>query len=97
MNSENHSETFRRQLFYPGVRITSETAWTFGSSKIVLLHEVAKSSGLVQEQLSHFIDSRYWPPNFPYLNPLDYSVWSVLEAKACSKHHRSVNSLMRAL
>ena len=26
-----------------------------------------------------------WPPNSPDLNPLDYSVWSILEEKACAK------------
>jgi hypothetical protein len=28
-----------------------------------------------------------WPPNSPDLNPLDYSVWSILEEKACAKPH----------
>ena len=28
-----------------------------------------------------------WPPNSPDLSPLDYSIWSILEEKACSKPH----------
>lgn len=38
-----------------------------------------------------------WPPNSPDLNPLDYSVWSILEEKACAKPHSNVESLKRAL
>ena len=38
-----------------------------------------------------------WPPNSPDLNPMDYSVWSILEAKACAKPHKNVESLKRAL
>uniref|UniRef100_A0A914DY47 Uncharacterized protein n=1 Tax=Acrobeloides nanus TaxID=290746 RepID=A0A914DY47_9BILA len=38
-----------------------------------------------------------WPPNSPNLNPLDYSVWSILEEKACAKPHPNVESLKRAL
>ena len=38
-----------------------------------------------------------WPPNSPDLNPLDYSVWSILEEKACAKPHPNVESLKRAL
>ena len=28
-----------------------------------------------------------WPLNSPDLNVLDYSLWSILEAEACSKPH----------
>ena len=38
-----------------------------------------------------------WPPNSPDLNPLDYSVWSILEEKACQKPHTNVESLKKAL
>uniref|UniRef100_A0A914DKT7 Uncharacterized protein n=1 Tax=Acrobeloides nanus TaxID=290746 RepID=A0A914DKT7_9BILA len=31
------------------------------------------------------------------LNPLDYSVWSILEEKACAKPQQTVESLKRAL
>uniref|UniRef100_A0A914CGD8 Transposase n=1 Tax=Acrobeloides nanus TaxID=290746 RepID=A0A914CGD8_9BILA len=38
-----------------------------------------------------------WPPNSPDLNPLDYSIWSILEQKACAKPDKTVESLKRAL
>uniref|UniRef100_A0A914EK88 Transposase n=1 Tax=Acrobeloides nanus TaxID=290746 RepID=A0A914EK88_9BILA len=38
-----------------------------------------------------------WPPNSPYLNPLDYAIWSILMEKACQKLHPNVESLKRAL
>uniref|UniRef100_A0A914DD91 DDE-1 domain-containing protein n=1 Tax=Acrobeloides nanus TaxID=290746 RepID=A0A914DD91_9BILA len=31
------------------------------------------------------------------LNPLDYSIWSILEEKACSKPHPNLDSLKKAL
>uniref|UniRef100_A0A914CWG6 Transposase n=1 Tax=Acrobeloides nanus TaxID=290746 RepID=A0A914CWG6_9BILA len=37
-----------------------------------------------------------WPPNSPDLNPLYYSVWSILEEKACQKPHPNVESLKKA-
>ena len=36
-------------------------------------------------------------PNSPDLNLLDYSIWSILEQKACAKPHKTVESLKRAL
>ena len=38
-----------------------------------------------------------WPPNSPNLNVLDYSIWSILEAEACSKPHQSVEALKKSL
>ena len=38
-----------------------------------------------------------WPPNSPDLNPLDDSIWSILEQKASAKTHKTVEFLKRAL
>lgn len=38
-----------------------------------------------------------WPSNSPDLNPLDFSVWSVLEEKVSAKPHQSLDSLKKAL
>jgi DNA-binding transcriptional regulator YhcF (GntR family) len=46
---------------------------------------------------THWRNDGEWPPNSPDLNPLDYSVWSILEEKACAKPHPNVESLKRAL
>lgn len=34
-----------------------------------------------------------WPSNSPDLNPMDFSVWSILESRACAKSHKSVEAL----
>jgi inhibitor of nuclear factor kappa-B kinase subunit alpha len=44
-----------------------------------------------------FIAHDKWPPNSPDLSPLDFSVWSVLETKACASPHKSLDSLKAAL
>ena len=31
-----------------------------------------------------------WPPASPDLNPLDFNIWSILEAEACAKTHDTV-------
>ncbi|KAI6649922.1 hypothetical protein LOD99_6286 [Oopsacas minuta] len=44
-----------------------------------------------------FITKEEWPPYSPDLNPMDYSVWSILETKACVNSHTSIKSLKRKL
>jgi hypothetical protein len=39
----------------------------------------------------------YWPSNSPDLNPLDFSIWSVLEQRVSATTHTSVESLKTAL
>ena len=43
--------------------------------------------------LKLFIRAENWPSSNPYLNPLDYGLWSVLESTACSKRHDNLESL----
>jgi hypothetical protein len=44
-----------------------------------------------------FWDKNQWPPSSPDFNPLDFSVWSVLKAKACSRSASSTTTLVRKL
>jgi hypothetical protein len=37
------------------------------------------------------------PPNSPDANPLDYSIWSMLESEACATRRTKAESLKRAL
>lgn len=36
------------------------------------------------------------PLSSPVFNPLDYGSWSVLDSKACSKHHDDMESLKQS-
>ena len=49
------------------------------------------------EVFPSFWSKEMWPPSSPDLNPMDFSVWSILEAKACSKPHSSITALKTAL
>ena len=53
--------------------------------------------GWFGENLPGLISSQEWPPYSPDLNPMDYSVWSILETRACAKPHKSLESLRQSL
>ena len=40
----------------------------------------------IQAQIPEFISKDEWPSRSPNLNPLDFSVWSILEIKVCRTH-----------
>jgi len=35
----------------------------------------------LERETPEFISPLLWPPNLPDLNPVDYSVWSILQEK----------------
>jgi hypothetical protein len=47
--------------------------------------------------LPDFFGKEEWPPYSPDLNPLDYSIWSLLERKVCATSHPNLASLRAAL
>lgn len=59
-------------------------------------HTSNRTQKWLQEHLP-FWAKDMWPPSSPDLNPLDYSIWRVMKAKACSKRHPSTASLRQTL
>ena len=89
-------------------RILESVLKPFGHSKFKNQHWTFQQDGApahtaktVQEwckrEIPDFISKDDWPPCSPDLNPMDFSVWSILEDKACAKPHRSVASLKTSL
>ena len=60
-------------------------------------HLAKTSISLCKSLFPDVWDQDVWPPNSPDANPLDYSVWSILQNKACATRHTSEDALKRAL
>jgi len=51
----------------------------------------------LNDHFPNFINKNEWPPSSPDLNPLDYSIWSIIESETNAQAHTSVESLRRAI
>ena len=60
-------------------------------------HKPIKTQQYLEKHTAEHWPKMFWPPSSPDLNPLDYSVWSVIEAKACAKPHGSVEDLKTSI
>lgn len=56
-------------------------------------HTSNKTQEWIRSNFAGFWEKSLWPPNSPDLNPLDYSIWSVVEEKACRTPHSSLADL----
>lgn len=60
-------------------------------------HKAKSTQKWLRDNLPGFISAEEWPSSSPDLNPLDYSLWTELELRACRKSHPNLSSLKRAL
>ena len=67
-------------------------------------HKSEDTQNLTRDNVPEFISvdispqrNGEWPPNSPDLNVMDYSIWSILEAEACSKPQQSIDALKKSL
>jgi len=70
--------------------------WTFQQDSAPA-HKAKSVQTWLKNHTPDFIATEHWPSASPDLNPLDYAIWSKLEAKVCSKPHTSVEALKRSL
>lgn len=60
-------------------------------------HSANSTMAVCEELFPGFWGKDVWPPNSPDLNPMDYSVWSILEQKVSATRYATVDALKTAL
>ena len=70
--------------------------WTFQQDSAPA-HAAKNTQAWIRDNLPDFISPQEWPANSPDMNLLDYSVWSILESKACARPNQFLQSLKSAL
>ena len=56
-----------------------------------------KTQSWCRENFPRFWSKKLWPHSSPDLNPMDFSVWSMLETEVCCSPHTTVESLKVSL
>lgn len=79
-----------------GARMYPDSNWTFQQDSAPA-HKEKITQTWLKSNLPNFISSLEWPPSSPDLNPLDYSIWGILEARVNARRHISVESLKQTL
>ena len=60
-------------------------------------HTANSTKQFLEENMENYWPPSFWPPYSPDLNPMDYSVWSVLETKACCTTKPNVEALKASI
>ena len=80
-------------ILEPVLKVHSQTMysnqeWTFQQDSAPA-HKAKITQQWCRSQLSDFIASSEWLPSSPDLNPLDYSIWGILEARVSLENIRA--------
>ncbi|KAF2360746.1 hypothetical protein FHG87_008484 [Trinorchestia longiramus] len=67
---------------------------SIGFSSITCLQ---RNSTWIQRNIPSFIGKDVWPTRSPYLNPLDFSIWSTFETRVSATLHISLESFKAKL
>lgn len=97
INQEVYKRDILEAVVLPwAVQHFGECEWTYQQDSAP-----AHKAKLVQQwcaaNFPGFISSKQWPPYSPDLNPMDYSVWSILEERVCNVRHTSIAVLKQCL
>lgn len=60
-------------------------------------HTSRTTQAWLRNHVPAFITKDEWPAKSPDLNPLDFSIWGMLEAKVNSRSHTSIDSLRKTI
>jgi len=96
-----NQEVYRRDILEAVVQPWAQqhfgnVNWTFQQDSAPA-HKAVATQEWCRTHFPDFISSAEWPPYSPDLNPMDYSIWSILEARACAKPHKSLEALKSSL
>ena len=70
--------------------------WTFQQDGATS-HTAKSSQEWCKRNCPNFISKDEWPPCSPDLNPLDYSIWSILENAVNASSQTSISNLKKTL
>jgi len=97
INAEIYQENILRKVLLPwSQKHYGNRSWTF-QQDWAPAHSARTTISLCKNMFPAIWDKGVWPANSCDLNPLDYSVWGIMEKKACSIQHTSIHSLKLAL
>jgi len=60
-------------------------------------HRVRDTINLLERDSPAFISPDLWPPNSPYLNPVDHEVWGVMQHRIYQTKIKDLDDLKRRL
>lgn len=93
VNGAYYRDNLLAQKLLPDIRRISQEEFFVFQQDGAPAHRARDTVAFLQRETPDFIPPTMWPPNSPDLNPVDYSIWSVLQEKVYSSRISNVDEL----
>jgi len=84
-------------MLLPDIRAASASEFFVFQQDSAQSHRAKDTVALLDQETPDFIPPALWPPNLPDLNPVDYTVWSVLQERVYHTKILDVDELKRRI
>lgn len=97
INAAVYQEEILRKVVLPWSKKNYKNrSWTF-QQDWAPAHSAKSTMKFCKENFPKFWDQTLWPSNSPDLNPMDFSIWGILDSKISAKNYTSIENLKTAL
>lgn len=97
LNAKYYQETILKGVLTPWAnKHFGGKRWTFQQDSAPS-HRAYINQKWLESNVPRFIPHTYWPTKSHNVNPLDFSIWRILESKVDTKKYQSVDDLKQAL
>jgi hypothetical protein len=96
INGQYYRDTVLKTMLLPEIRGVSGDFFVFQQDSAPA-HRARDTVELLKTETPDFIQPDLWPPNSPDLNPVDYSVWGILQERVYRTRVTSLEELKQRL
>jgi len=86
-----------KQMLLPDIRVASGSEFFIFQHDSTPSHRAKVTVALLGQEMPDFIPSAVWPPNSPDLNPVDHTIWSVVQERVYRTKISDVDELKRRI
>lgn len=97
VNGAYYRDNLLAQKLLPDIRRISQGEFFVFQQDGAPAHRARDTVSFLERETPDFIPPTLWPPNSPDLNPVDYSIWSVLQEKVYRSRIANVDELKTRL
>ena len=96
VNGQYYRDILLSQQMLPAIKSVAGDSFIFQQDSAPA-HRPCETIQLLQHETPNFIGPDLWPPNSPDLNPVDYTIWGIMQQRVYKTRVHNIDELKQRL